>query len=69
MKFCHFLSQSSKTFDIIANNDSLLGKLFTMHLLLIGDEKRKNDEIAFFYLNDYNTIQIAEMYELRVSSG
>ena len=60
-KILPFLSQSSKTFDIIANNDSLLGKLFTMHLLLIGDEKRKNDEIAFFYLNDYNTIQIAEM--------
>ena len=47
----------------------MLGKLFTMHLLLIGDEKRKKDEIAFFYLNDYNTIQVAEMYELRVSSG
>ena len=28
----------------MANNDSLLGKLFTMHLLAMGDEKRKNDE-------------------------
>lgn len=45
----------------MADNDSLLGKLFTMHLLAVGDEKKKNDKIAFFYWNDYNTIQIAEM--------
>ena len=45
----------------MADNDSLLGKLFIVHLLAVGDEKKKNDKIAFFYLNDYNTIQIEEM--------
>ena len=45
----------------MADNDSLLGKLFIMHLLAVGDEKKKNDKIAFFCWNDYNTIQIAEM--------
>ena len=45
----------------MADNDSLLDKLFTMHILTVGDEKKENDKIAFFYLNDYNTIQIAEM--------
>ena len=45
----------------MGDNDSLLGKLFIVHLLAAGDEKKKNDKIAFFYLNDYNTIQIEEM--------
>lgn len=33
----------------MADNDSLLGKLFIMHLLAVGDEKKKNNKIAFFY--------------------
>ena len=31
----------------MAFNDSLLGKLFIMHLLAMGDAKRENDEITF----------------------
>ena len=36
----------SKTF--MADNVSLLGKLFIVHLLAVGAEKKKNDKIAFF---------------------